>query len=108
MRTQLEGLAAFENNGLVVHHLSCADFGALGVEEDRGVSSWALGEGFPDSDHLAVVFCMVAMGEVESGDAEALIDEDAGVVRVLRLGSGWGKGYPMVQIVLVLLVALGL
>ena len=88
MRTQLEGLSAFEDNGLVVHHLSCADFGALGVEEDGGVSSWALGKGFPDSDHLTVVLCMVTMGEIESGNTKAFIDEYSCVVWVLRLGSG--------------------
>jgi hypothetical protein len=50
---------------------------------------------------------MVAVGKVEPSHVEALVDELAGVLRMLSFGPNSLMAYPMVQIVLVLLMVLG-
>jgi len=82
-------LAAFEDDGLVVDHLSSPDFWALGIEQDGGVCSRTFGQSFPHSHHLPVMFCVVSVGKVEPGDAEPLINEDSRVVWMLSFGSKW-------------------
>lgn len=48
---------------------------------------WSLLESFLDTHHLPKMFRMISVGEVETCDVEAFINEDSCVVRVFSFGS---------------------
>ena len=84
--TQFQQLVPFEDHWLVVHHLASPYFRPFGVQQDGGVRPRPPFECLAHADHLSEVLGVIAMGEIEPGDVQTLVDELACVVG--RLGFG--------------------
>jgi hypothetical protein len=85
--TEFQQLVFLQKDWFIINHTACSDFRTLCIKQNGGVTVGSLLKSFLDTYHLTKMFRMISVGEVKTRNIQTLINEDAGVIRMLSFWS---------------------